>query len=296
MKVAYDVFISHASEDKGSFVRPLVAWLTQFGLKVWYDEHELKAGDSLSRSIDRGLVESRYGVVVISPAFLEKAWPEYEYRSLVGREVGRDKVIIPVWHNISRDEVSNYSPWLADKLAVTDKDLTAAALNILSVVDPAKYQDLYRTHLARQAAKSAPKYEVPPEMLALGTTIFHDHFPNTVIWRIRLTYEVFKEVMNQPLDDAIDLFRRDDNYENELHLWERMAAVYLHIKAKYDLDLDECQKLFSYLLDESAGKDVHDGAQPWVAEVHDEFNRKHRYDSGSVRDRDGSSHRAVNEY
>jgi hypothetical protein len=63
-----DVFISHAWEDKG-FVRPLAEILRSLGLKVWYDEFTLQIGDSLSRSIDAGLAESRYGLVVISPAF-----------------------------------------------------------------------------------------------------------------------------------------------------------------------------------------------------------------------------------
>ena len=68
----WDVFISHASEDKEGFVRPLAKSLRQRGLRVWYDEFTLKVGDSLRRSIDRGLARSRYGVVVISPNFLRK--------------------------------------------------------------------------------------------------------------------------------------------------------------------------------------------------------------------------------
>jgi hypothetical protein len=51
----YDVFISHASEDKEGIVRPLANALKNEGLRVWYDEFELKIGDSLRRKIDRGL-------------------------------------------------------------------------------------------------------------------------------------------------------------------------------------------------------------------------------------------------
>ena len=79
----YDVFISHASEDKEQFVKPLVVALEAAGYKVWYDEFTLKVGDSLRRSIDSGLSNSRYGVVVFSSAFFEKNWTQYELDGLV---------------------------------------------------------------------------------------------------------------------------------------------------------------------------------------------------------------------
>ena len=59
------IFISHASEDKDSFVRPLATELSRLGLRVWYDEFSLQLGDSLSASIDGGLAESDAGLVVI---------------------------------------------------------------------------------------------------------------------------------------------------------------------------------------------------------------------------------------
>jgi hypothetical protein len=78
-------------------------------------------GDSLRRSIDRGLAGSRFGIVVISPAFLSKEWPQLELEGLVAREVGGIKVILPVWHDISADEVRKHSPILAGRLAVSSK-------------------------------------------------------------------------------------------------------------------------------------------------------------------------------
>lgn len=68
----YDVFISHASEDKDCVVRPLAHALRIKGLNVWYDEFELKIGDSLRRKIDQGLSRSRFGIVVISRSFIKK--------------------------------------------------------------------------------------------------------------------------------------------------------------------------------------------------------------------------------
>ena len=54
----WDAFISHASEDKDSIVRELTTELQKFHLKVWYDEFSLNVGDSLSKSIDEGLIYS----------------------------------------------------------------------------------------------------------------------------------------------------------------------------------------------------------------------------------------------
>lgn len=113
----WDVFISHASEDKDDFVRSLADGLRARGLSVWFDELTLRVGDSLRRSIDRGLARSRFGVVVVSPNFLDKEWPQKELDGLVAREIDGAKVILPVWHNISSDEIRSYSPILADRLA-----------------------------------------------------------------------------------------------------------------------------------------------------------------------------------
>jgi len=114
----HDVFISHASEDKESFVRPLAKELTSLGFDVWYDETSLKVGDSLREKIDKGLASSRFGIVVLSEAFFAKNWPQYELNGLVAKEMHGGKVILPIWHKVSKDEVLQFSPTLADKVAL----------------------------------------------------------------------------------------------------------------------------------------------------------------------------------
>jgi len=113
----WDVFISHASEDKEDFVRPLAEALRTCGLSVWFDEFTLTLGDSLRCKIDSGLARSRFGVVILSPSFLGKDWPQKELDGLLAREINGTKVILPVWHNISSNEILSYSPMLADRLA-----------------------------------------------------------------------------------------------------------------------------------------------------------------------------------
>jgi len=113
----FDVFISHASEDKDAVVRPLAKALVAGGLRVWYDEFELRIGDSLRRKIDKGLANSRFGVVVLSRSFFGKGWPNYELDGLVTRAVSGDQVLLPVWHEMTKRELVEFSPSLADKLA-----------------------------------------------------------------------------------------------------------------------------------------------------------------------------------
>jgi len=132
----YDVFISHASEDKDSVVRPLAHALREAGLQVWYDEFELRIGDSLRRKIDAGLANSRFGIVILSPSFFAKNWTQYELDGFVTREMTGQQIILPLWHNLTRLELIKKSPSLADKLARSTSDFTVEeiAAEIVSVV------------------------------------------------------------------------------------------------------------------------------------------------------------------
>ncbi len=120
----YDVFISHASEDKDDVARPLAEALRKNGLSVWYDEFELRIGDSLRRKIDKGIANSNFGVIVISRDFISKGWTNYELDGLITRAVNGEQTMLPIWHNITKREVINYSPSLADKLARNTTDFT----------------------------------------------------------------------------------------------------------------------------------------------------------------------------
>lgn len=114
----WDAFISHASEDKATFVAELAKRLEGHGIRVWYNAHTLMIGDSLRRKIDEGLRQSRFAIVVLSQAFFNKHWPQHELDGLVQREMsGEGKVILPIWHEVTRDDVMSFSAPLADKVA-----------------------------------------------------------------------------------------------------------------------------------------------------------------------------------
>jgi hypothetical protein len=134
----YDVFICHASEDKDSVVRDLADLLRHKHIEVWYDEFSLQVGDSIRRAIDKGLRSSRFGIVVLSDAFFQKEWPQYELDGLLTKEIiGREKVILPVWHGIDHGHVAKYSPSLAGRLAAnTAIGLTGVADQLSRVINP----------------------------------------------------------------------------------------------------------------------------------------------------------------
>jgi len=134
----FDVFICHASEDKDAIVRPLAEALSNENLVVWYDEFELKPGDSLRESIDRGLAKSRHGVVVLSHAFFQKRWPARELNGLVARQMrGDEMVLIPLWHGVTRDDVVEFSPPLGDLIAVkTSRGVASVCREIARTIRP----------------------------------------------------------------------------------------------------------------------------------------------------------------
>lgn len=133
----YDVFISHASEDKDEVVRPLANALRNEGLSVWYDEFELKIGDSLRRKIDKGLANSRFGIVILSKDFIRKGWTNYELDGIITKSITNEQIVLPIWHNITKKEVIQYSPSLADKLARNTATYTVdeIAIEIAEVIN-----------------------------------------------------------------------------------------------------------------------------------------------------------------
>ncbi|MET0396807.1 MAG: toll/interleukin-1 receptor domain-containing protein [Longimicrobiaceae bacterium] len=143
VKMAWDYFISHASEDKDLVARPLAHVLCASDFQVWYDEFSLRVGDSLFQSISRGLAESSFGVVVLSPAFMQKSWTQNELAGIWARETATRKLLLPVWHRVGAAQVAERMPMLADRVAVsTDKGLQHVAEEIVRASYPDRISDL----------------------------------------------------------------------------------------------------------------------------------------------------------
>jgi hypothetical protein len=128
---SWDVFISHAREDRAVVAKPLAEALSRAGLRVWIDEHEISLGDSLTTKINEGLAHSRYGIVILSPDFLAKEWPKRELAALLAIELKHGKRVLPVLHNLELESILRDFPLLGDKVCVsTEAGLEAVASEV----------------------------------------------------------------------------------------------------------------------------------------------------------------------
>jgi hypothetical protein len=119
---SWDAFISHAHEDKEAVAEPLAQALMKAGVSVWYDRFSLRPGQSLMRSIDLGLRQSKFGVVILSQAFFTKNWPQWELQALAQKQTLDQRVILPIWYDVSVDDVRNHYLLLADIVALKWSD------------------------------------------------------------------------------------------------------------------------------------------------------------------------------
>jgi hypothetical protein len=177
----WDIFVSHASEDKEAVAIPLRNILSRFGFRIWLDVGELHVGDSLSGKIDEGLANSFFGIVVLSPAFFAKDWPKRELAGLFAVEEAKGKTILPVWHQIDKAGVAKFSPILADRVAVS----TAAGLEavgvairraILAVPTFSEKKRLSTAYLLAEILDHESRTEVIAEFLNLNLGIFVQGF------------------------------------------------------------------------------------------------------------------------
>jgi hypothetical protein len=135
-KTRWEVFISHASEDKDSIAFPLAEALRSYGISVWLDVFHLSVGDRLQFSLDYAIRESKYGIVILSSDFFSKKWPQAELAALFARESEGEKIILPVWHGLGVKDLLHFSPIMADRISLSSSigidRLVSALLPILS--------------------------------------------------------------------------------------------------------------------------------------------------------------------
>ena len=146
----WDLFISHASEDKGTFVKPLVLELIKRNINVWYDQFSLSPGSSLKESIEKGIRDSDFGVVILSRKFFEKKWPKKELNAIFTKElIGDSERLIPIWYEIEVNEIFRESPMIADIVALSSRNLSieeiARELAVKVSKQPFRLKDVKRS-------------------------------------------------------------------------------------------------------------------------------------------------------
>lgn len=111
----YDLFLSYARIDGAEVAQSLREHLEQLGVAVWFDDVAIVPGRSQSLQMDAGLRKARAGIALLTPAYLAgRFWTERELGALLGKET-----LIPVLHNVTFDDVRQYSGILPDLAGFT---------------------------------------------------------------------------------------------------------------------------------------------------------------------------------
>ena len=234
MEKKYDIFISHASEDKDSLVRPLATVLERLSVRVWYDEFSLQLGDSLIASIDKGLQESRFGLVVLSKSFLGKNWTEYELRSLMTRQIDGERVILPLWYGVTKEDVKNHSLYLADIKAVTitRDNYNAVIALILKVVRPDIWQEMRMRGVLRKALADGTPGLTKISDIEMETKK-QSQLTRQQYIRSKAVYYGIGRHLGQAFDEHVEAYELDVVPERELQTWEIMNACYLEMLERH---------------------------------------------------------------
>lgn len=246
------------------FVRPLVECLAEHGVRVWYDEYSMTVGDSLSAAIDRGLAAARFGVVIISPAFIQTAmesgWTHYELRGMISNSIGGDaRRIVPVWLDVSPEDVRKWSPSMSDLLAIdaSGKNVDEVALNIARVVAPDRAGSLFRMRALSEARAAGGEIrEVDPRELNVSPAEDRRVSGHVPLRALLVTRALADCGVPHASDFAgfLEDLSRDLHHERELRLWETIAISYSMTCESFDLDITQRQGLYTLLLDASFGK------------------------------------------
>jgi hypothetical protein len=269
-----DAFISHSSRDKDLFVRPLVECLADQGATVWYDEYSMAPGDSLSASIDTGLAAANCGLVVISPSFIETArdggWTRYEFRGIIANSIGTEgRRVVPLWLDVSVDEVRDFSPPLSDLLAIdaSGKHIEQVALEVLSVVAPKRAGGLAR-HRALMTARGTP-VEVSLEDLHMSPAKDR-RVGGHVALRALLVMQALADCGEPDIADYdvfLENLSRDLHHEKELRLWEALACSYSVVCTSHELSSEQKTSLLRLLLTATFGRADHTAVGALGADV-----------------------------
>lgn len=131
-----DVFLCHAWGDRKDAAKELHDLLEAADVKVWFSEKDLGLGVPMMRAIDKGLANSRIGLVLVTPAMLERLPKE----SVADKELSTllaGNQLIPIVHNTSYEALRNVSPMLASRtgLDTSEDSMEVVAEKIAELVD-----------------------------------------------------------------------------------------------------------------------------------------------------------------
>ena len=205
-------------------------------MDVWYDEFELRIGRSISRSIDKGISNSNFGLLVLSKSFFSKNWTEYELKSLNSYEISRGDILLPIWKDVEFEEVREFSPYLADKFALTTNKLSIEeiAVQVIEVVNPDLFSQIHQKLMVEEATKDAKTQTRKISELKRGP-IRHPKLNENLISRIRLIRASLWLCHPNSMEYWMNGFQRDLNIESEIRYWEHLSTCFLELLTQHNL-------------------------------------------------------------
>jgi hypothetical protein len=253
----WDVFISHASEDKINLVEPLAKTLERLGIRVWYDGFSLGAGNLLSDTINRGLENSIFGLLIISPDFLAKKWTRYEADYLLKREKEAETMILTLWHNVEYEQVRAWSPELADRVPIRTRkrNLADTALELIRVVKPDVLTNVHKRVASLKQSASAKTKKVLAKDLH-PAPIQHTSLSDELLIRIRLIRATLLSVYPHSFDYWVDGFRRDSFPSKSVSGWEHICALYQEYISMVPLSPEQQEAAFWAIFTISSGQSL----------------------------------------
>lgn len=130
-----DVFLCHAWDDRQGPAKELHGLLVAAGVKVWFSEKDLGLGVPMMRAIDKGLANSRIGLVLVTPALLARLPKESVADKELSALLARNQ-LVPIVHNTTYDALRNVSPLLASRsgLDTAEDSMAVVATKIAELV------------------------------------------------------------------------------------------------------------------------------------------------------------------
>lgn len=115
----FDVFISHANKDKEDLIEELYQSLNTLGVNIFYDKESLEWGDNWKDRILNGTKKAEFAIIVISENFFDREWTERELAEFLNRQNRNgQKLILPILHNITTEQLKAKYPLVADIQAI----------------------------------------------------------------------------------------------------------------------------------------------------------------------------------
>ena len=128
----YDVFISHANADKEELIEELYNSLDRLGVTIFYDKETLEWGDKFKDKILEGTKKSEFSIIVISENFFDREWTEKELVEFLNRQNRNgQKLILPILHNITIEQLREKYPSIADIQAISSSKYTCDQIALL---------------------------------------------------------------------------------------------------------------------------------------------------------------------